>query len=59
MTDKEKKVLNSVIDDLMLQLQKADLKALQDQAKITTLEVTVNQLKIQIDKLKVGNGSDE
>lgn len=52
MTPKEKEVLDTVVTDLMAQLQEADLKALQDQAKITTLEVTVNQLIIERDQLK-------
>ena len=52
MTDKEENILKTVIEDLMTQLQKADAKAMQDQAKISTLEVTVNQLIIERDQLR-------
>ena len=52
MNYKEENILKTVIEDLMTQLQKADAKAMQDQAKISTLEVTVNQLIIERDQLR-------
>ena len=50
MTEKEKAVLNSVIEDLMVKASEAELKRLQDSIKISTLECTVNQLNIDRNK---------